>query len=250
MIEGKETELDRLLGQRISAGDHCLAGDDRRQGRQDDQHGANGLGRHQEEPVGILPFHDRRVEARPRLATTVPVLETRSPSGHAENIEVFEARKVRDEGDVGQGVVVTGEPLVGSKGLFHLIEEENHALDRDEKRLIRRAYSISCGILDEQTELLDISRTDWLEFYIVLVRTSSKPEAPALTASRGLCRPLPLRARFYRRQKFRAGRPCACTGYVVRFCAPMFREPRSGGRFPELAKRDPYRARRLAAGAA
>src|SRR5438552_1784907 len=51
----------------------------------------------------------------------------------------------------------------------------------DEKRLIRRAYSISCGILDEQNELLDISRTDWLEFYIVLVRTSSKPEAPALT---------------------------------------------------------------------
>src|SRR5262245_48711677 len=51
----------------------------------------------------------------------------------------------------------------------------------DEKRLIRRAYSISCGILDLQRELLDISRTDWLEFYVVLVRESSKPQPPALT---------------------------------------------------------------------
>ena len=48
-------------------------------------------------------------------------------------------------------------------------------------RLARRSYSISCSILDERRELLDIARTDWLEFYVVLVRTSGKPEAPVLT---------------------------------------------------------------------
>jgi len=50
----------------------------------------------------------------------------------------------------------------------------------DETRLARRAYSIGCGIL-EDGELLDIARTDWLEFYIVLVRETEGREAPALT---------------------------------------------------------------------
>jgi ferredoxin--NADP+ reductase len=49
-----------------------------------------------------------------------------------------------------------------------------------EGRLIRRAYSISCSILDEQGKLLDRSQADWLEFYIVLVRDSEKGP-PALT---------------------------------------------------------------------
>jgi ferredoxin--NADP+ reductase len=50
----------------------------------------------------------------------------------------------------------------------------------DEQKLIRRAYSISCSVLDESGVLLDIASTDWLEFYIVLVRESSKGP-PALT---------------------------------------------------------------------
>jgi len=58
-------------------------------------------------------------------------------------------------------------------------DEELHP--GDEQRLIRRAYSISCGVLDDQGDLLDITRTDWLEFYVVLVRASDKPQAPALT---------------------------------------------------------------------
>jgi ferredoxin--NADP+ reductase len=52
----------------------------------------------------------------------------------------------------------------------------------DEPRLARRSYSISCSVLDEKGEQLDIGRTDWLEFYIVLVRgdtDTGKP--PALT---------------------------------------------------------------------
>src|SRR5216684_2731364 len=36
----------------------------------------------------------------------------------------------------------------------------------DESKLARRAYSISCSVLDDsRTNLLDIERTDWLEFY-------------------------------------------------------------------------------------
>src|ERR1700676_804 len=40
----------------------------------------------------------------------------------------------------------------------------------DEKKLIRRAYSLSSSILDEQNQVLDLPRMDWIEFYIVLVR--------------------------------------------------------------------------------
>ena len=39
-------------------------------------------------------------------------------------------------------------------------------------RLARRAYSISCSVLDDGGRLLDIEHTDYLEFYIVLVRNS------------------------------------------------------------------------------
>jgi ferredoxin--NADP+ reductase len=48
-------------------------------------------------------------------------------------------------------------------------------------RLARRSYSISCSVVDPQGDLLDIDGTDWLEFYIVLVRNSGKEVAPALT---------------------------------------------------------------------
>jgi ferredoxin--NADP+ reductase len=47
-------------------------------------------------------------------------------------------------------------------------------------KLIRRAYSISCPILDDDGALLDLAKTDWLEFYIVLVREAEKAP-PALT---------------------------------------------------------------------
>jgi ferredoxin/flavodoxin---NADP+ reductase len=50
----------------------------------------------------------------------------------------------------------------------------------DEKKLIRRAYSVSCPILDDSQQLLDSAETRrWLEFYITLVRKSNPP--PALT---------------------------------------------------------------------
>ncbi len=48
-------------------------------------------------------------------------------------------------------------------------------------RLARRSYSISCSVLDTEGELLEVAQTDWLEFYIVLVRNSGKAAAPVLT---------------------------------------------------------------------
>lgn len=52
----------------------------------------------------------------------------------------------------------------------------------DETKLIRRAYSISCSVIDEHGELLAIPALDWIEFYIVLVRETADPNrAPGLT---------------------------------------------------------------------
>ena len=50
----------------------------------------------------------------------------------------------------------------------------------EEKKLIRRAYSLSSSIIDDKGSLLDLPSMDWLEFYIVLVRESDKGP-PALT---------------------------------------------------------------------
>jgi ferredoxin--NADP+ reductase len=51
----------------------------------------------------------------------------------------------------------------------------------DEAKLARRSYSISCPILGDDGELYDAERAGWLEFYIVLVRETGKPQAPVLT---------------------------------------------------------------------
>jgi ferredoxin--NADP+ reductase len=52
----------------------------------------------------------------------------------------------------------------------------------DEGRVVRRAYSLSSSILGDDSQLLDLYATDWLEFYIVLVRETDDPErAPGLT---------------------------------------------------------------------
>jgi ferredoxin/flavodoxin---NADP+ reductase len=51
----------------------------------------------------------------------------------------------------------------------------------DEEKLVRRAYSISCSILDDQQMLLDRGHVDWLEFYIVLVRDKGQGQPAALT---------------------------------------------------------------------
>jgi ferredoxin--NADP+ reductase len=60
--------------------------------------------------------------------------------------------------------------------------QEEQLQPGDETKLARRAYSISCSVLDDDGKLLDPSQTSaFLEFYIVLVRAADRPVAPALT---------------------------------------------------------------------
>ncbi|MBA4187502.1 MAG: ferredoxin--NADP reductase [Planctomycetaceae bacterium] len=48
-------------------------------------------------------------------------------------------------------------------------------------KVVRRAYSISSSVESEPGKLYDPSLTDWLEFYIVLVRENADGRVPALT---------------------------------------------------------------------
>ena len=49
-------------------------------------------------------------------------------------------------------------------------------------KVVRRAYSISCSVEgDRPGTLYDLDGTDWLEFYIVLVRENPDGRVPALT---------------------------------------------------------------------
>jgi ferredoxin/flavodoxin---NADP+ reductase len=54
-------------------------------------------------------------------------------------------------------------------------------LEKDLPKVVKRAYSISCSVLDDDGRLLDRTNADWLEFYVVLVRDSNKEKPPALT---------------------------------------------------------------------
>lgn len=60
--------------------------------------------------------------------------------------------------------------------------QEEQLKPGDENKIVRRAYSISCSVLDEQGQLLELEKTDWVEFYVVLVKEGSNVEKPpALT---------------------------------------------------------------------
>jgi ferredoxin--NADP+ reductase len=60
--------------------------------------------------------------------------------------------------------------------------QEEELKPEEESRLARRSYSISSSILDDKGDLLDVEKTDWLEFYIVLVRGETETgRSPVLT---------------------------------------------------------------------
>lgn len=59
--------------------------------------------------------------------------------------------------------------------------QEEPLESKDEAKVVRRAYSISCSILDSDKQLTNIAATDWLEFYIVLVRENVGGKPPGLT---------------------------------------------------------------------
>ncbi len=61
-------------------------------------------------------------------------------------------------------------------------QEEVSLGEEDQKKLAIRSYSLSCSLLDKRGELIDMERTDWLEYYIVLVRSTGNPaKAPSVT---------------------------------------------------------------------
>lgn len=68
---------------------------------------------------------------------------------------------------------------LGSWEPRHPEAQEETPQEGEAPKLIRRAYSISCSVLDEQGGLLQAGN-EWLEFYIVLVKHSDKGP-PALT---------------------------------------------------------------------
>ncbi len=51
----------------------------------------------------------------------------------------------------------------------------------EELKVVRRAYSISCSINSLPGALMRLEESDWLEFYIVLVRENPDGRTPALT---------------------------------------------------------------------
>lgn len=55
--------------------------------------------------------------------------------------------------------------------------------EKKREKLVRRAYSISCPLLNEHGLIAPVESLDYLEFYITLVRAASSPDkpAPALT---------------------------------------------------------------------
>jgi ferredoxin--NADP+ reductase len=60
--------------------------------------------------------------------------------------------------------------------------QEESLMPQEEIRIARRAYSISCSVLDDGTDdLMVLENNDWIEFYIVLVRDSGREKPPALT---------------------------------------------------------------------
>ena len=59
--------------------------------------------------------------------------------------------------------------------------QEEHLEPGSETKMVRRSYSICHPVLDDSGRLFPLGPPRWLEFYVVLVRQSDKPEAPALT---------------------------------------------------------------------
>ncbi len=55
--------------------------------------------------------------------------------------------------------------------------------EKRRRKIVRRAYSISCPLVDEAGNPVSVNSIDYLEFYVTLVRRASSPEGkpPALT---------------------------------------------------------------------
>lgn len=59
--------------------------------------------------------------------------------------------------------------------------QEESLAPADATKVVRRAYSLSCSLYGAGGRLMRLEDTDWLEFYIVLVRENPDGRVPALT---------------------------------------------------------------------
>jgi ferredoxin/flavodoxin---NADP+ reductase len=59
--------------------------------------------------------------------------------------------------------------------------QEEHLKDGDQQKVVARAYSVSSSIESSPGVLRDMAADDYVEFYIVLVRTNADGRVPALT---------------------------------------------------------------------
>lgn len=59
--------------------------------------------------------------------------------------------------------------------------QEENLKPEDLSKLVRRAYSISCSILEPNGTLIEKANSDAIEFYVVLVREGAADKPPALT---------------------------------------------------------------------
>ncbi len=61
--------------------------------------------------------------------------------------------------------------------------QDDDVPENKRSRVVKRAYSVSCPLLDDQHALAPVDSIDYLEFYIVLVRAADSPDKapPALT---------------------------------------------------------------------
>lgn len=62
--------------------------------------------------------------------------------------------------------------------------QKEHVAEKKLRKLSRRAYSISCPMLDAHDELAPVNAIDYLEFYVTLVRESDLPDKPPVLTPR------------------------------------------------------------------
>lgn len=84
--------------------------------------------------------------------------------------------------DAGVPEFIAGQYVTLGLGFWEPRLEGTQAEDLPEKKqskVAKRAYSISCPLLDQDGALAPVDQLDYLEFYITLVRGSDSPDKPA-----------------------------------------------------------------------
>lgn len=117
-------------------------------------------------------------------------METQKLRSAHYNAEVAEIRRIHDDlailrvlPDAGRVSFTPGQYTVLGLGYWEprISGAQEESLTEDQRRrVVQRAYSICCSMLDATGQLVRPTETDALEFYVSIVRRAEK-HAPALT---------------------------------------------------------------------